>query len=69
MGAAAIILGALCGVCLAYAAYLSWATGATGGFDANGPSTHSVAFRALYIAGYRIGAEARRLEQMNRGGE
>lgn len=67
MSAAAIILGALCGVCLAYAAYLSWATGAADGFDANGPSTHSVAFRALYISGYRIGAEARRIERLNRG--
>ena len=69
MSAAGVILGALCGACLAHTAYLSWAMGAADGFDANGPSTHSVAFRALYIAGYRIGAEARRLEQMNRGGE
>ena len=70
MGAATIILGVLCGVFGLYEAYDSWADGVVAGFEAREPFPRSVHFRALYIAGYRIGADAReawRLERLSRG--
>ena len=67
MIAAPIICAACWLASMAYIAYDSWSRGAIDGFEAQAPFNRAAMSRALYIAGYRIGAEARRIERLNRG--
>lgn len=69
MTAASVICAFLLAVSLAYAAYDSWACGVSDGGEGSlmGASSHAMTFRALYVLGYRVGAEALYLERLNRG--
>ena len=51
-----------------YMAYDSWSNGVADGFASRDPwaPSYKSSFRGLYVAGYRVGADALRIERLNR---